>query len=299
MNEKADAPRIVGAPVDISPGGPSHSLAKARIEHIVEFAPVPRAALDRASREGDGPDIRRLSHQEDTLLRPVRDGIHSPAFEPAMGDLGKVVGPILAVLAQEIGPAEIVRAIRTMVLVISVRGPGASAVERRKGRTILRQPLPVMLAVADGRIVALPHAVDAVRPEQPPFRIDQPPLTLVFHDAEKAGRFELRPGGPAAVLIAVRRAGMRGEVFLFRLAMCNELFQRVRLARPVPVDVLTEFVDEGTERPGVDKLDLAAGANVSDLDGVIDARFAYEDKDLSDVRRIELAGMRRRSSHAD
>jgi hypothetical protein len=209
-----------------------------------------------------------------------------------MRDLGELVRPLLTVFAEQVGPGEVV-SLKTLALVVAVRGPVALGVELGKRGVGSGQVLKPVPAVGDRRVAGgRADAVDPVRPEQPPCGIDQPPLPLVLLGAKVARCLQLRPGLVAAVSIPVFGAGVVGQVRRLFSETPAEILDGFRLARPVLVDELPEAVDQGEEIRRVHAEPLgsgAAGADVVDLERVDLGRAAHEDKQLVDVGGVDAA----------
>ena len=79
----------------------------------------------------------------------------------------------------------------------------------------------------------------------------QPPLGGDLFGAEKSAGLQLRPLGPAAVLVPIARAGLSGEFCRFGCAMLLQLCQGMGFSGPVLVLVLAEGIDEGKKRVGI------------------------------------------------
>ena len=170
----------------------------------------------------------------------------------------------------------------------------AARAERGELRLVAGEVGKPACPLVNRRGVQHPHAINAVREEQPAFRVHQPPFALHLLRAEEACRLELRTSGPAAELVPVLRAGPAGKFFGFRLATGLEVGDRFDLARPVFVTVLAEGVYEGKERIGIlnprrGRLVGARRANVPDVEEVVGAGLADEDDQLGDAARINGA----------
>src|SRR5690606_34020351 len=126
-------------------------LAEVWIEDVVELAPIAFGAFQAFGLEADRRSVRGLSHQVDVLVRPVRDRVDPPAPEAFVRPLGEELLEVRPILPQEIGPAEIIRSVGRVVLVVAVRGPTARSVESGIGRVGDGQVSEIGLAIADRR----------------------------------------------------------------------------------------------------------------------------------------------------
>lgn len=273
-----------------------HSLletfAKSGIERVGELAPVARAPFDRLALAADRRHIGRLAQPVDGRVGPVGDCIQAPTPQTPVRDLGKLLRPIVAVLAQQVGLHQGVRLVR-FLLIVSVRRPVAFAVELGKRLACGGQLGEPVFPIGDRRGGAAgTHAVDAVRPEQAALGIDQPPLSLMLLRAEEPGRFELRAGQPAAVLIPFGGAGMLCQVGGLFLTPLGQIAVAVDLARPLLVHVLPIAVDHREQPRKIGRQrnrGRAAGADIRHFEEMIGIGFGDEDPQLADAGRIEQA----------
>src|SRR2546422_11085419 len=106
------------------------------------------------------------------------------------------------------------------------------------------EPLEHLLAAFDHRVAfARRDGVEAQREEQMATWRDQPPLPVALSGSEVAGGFELRPGRPASILIAIRQHGLNLQLGLFFVTLARELRLSLQLSRPLGTRVLPEGVD--------------------------------------------------------
>ena len=170
----------------------------------------------------------------------------------------------------------------------------AARAERGELRLIAGEVSEPACPLVDRGGVQHPHAIDAVREEQPAIRVHQPPFALHLFRAEKAGRLELWTSGPAPILIPIFRAGQTSQVFGFCLATALEVGVRFDLARPIFVAVLAKGVDKGEEGVGIrnprgGRLVAACRANILNPEEMVRAGLADEDEQLGDATRIDAA----------
>ena len=86
-----------------------------------------------------------------------------------------------------------------------------------------------------------------VRPPKATFRIDKPPLSVVFLEAETTRGLQLWAGCPAAILVAVGRAGVLGEVGLLLFSSLLQIFVGVNFALPILIFVLSVLINKRIE----------------------------------------------------
>ena len=105
----------------------------------------------------------------------------------------------------------------------------------------------VEFAIRDGSDE--PDAVDSVGPEEVPDRVDEIPYAVDLLRAEGAGRFIFRAVLPTAEFVELGRL-IRREIFVFDRDLSAEIFERARLAGPILMLELPEFVDHREEFVG-------------------------------------------------
>ena len=203
--------------------------------------------MTRALR-ADGRGVRRAPQQVDVAIGPVGNGVHAPASQPAMREVGEPICPTVAVFSCEVCAAEIEGSIGDMIFVIAAYSPVALAEERCQRRRFFRQLGKQVLAIADGRRpICRTNARGSVRPEETAFGIDEPPLAVVLFDAEEAGCLELWAGAPATVLVPRFGAWIRRQISRFLFDSAGKVGIVANLSRPILVDELAVTVDHGKQ----------------------------------------------------
>ncbi len=187
-----------------------------------------------------------------------------------MAGVGEFREPVRAVLAVEVRGGEVETPRFAALEVERQQERVVRAVELRERVARLRQPLEKDVSVghrtADaGRArIAVEgrerrtgrHAHRTPAPEEIPFGVDKPPLPVDLLRIEPSRRPLLRALRPAAVAIAVRRAGMRRKVGFLFTDRRAQLRLGMRLPRPLPPLELAELVEAGQKiarlhlRPG-------------------------------------------------
>ena len=140
---------------------------------------------------------------------PIGDGVESPTAQALVngGGIGRL--PVRAVFALEIGTGE-GEAIVPAPCVVALENEAAAEelLELRQGARKVLEPVG---ALVNRGVIDHPHTVNAMREEQAAVRVNQPPLAVGFLRAEKSAGLKLRSVGPAAILVPILRAGLRGE----------------------------------------------------------------------------------------
>ena len=295
VDEIADAPRIVGGFAALLFDVVFDGGGEGRIEHVVELAPVARAAFEILAVCSKIDEIGRLAQEEDVLVRPVGDGVHAPAAEAAVGHFGTELVPILSEFAFQIGLQE-VEVLRLAACIVAVDDMPVFSDAVFEFRIVAHEILEPCLAVFNRRGA---FEADAVRPmadEELAVRIDEPPFAVVFHRAEEARGLKGRAVRPAAPLVPAGRAWMSGQILFLQRDAGDEIGGVLHLSGPVAMDELAVCVDEREEFLRLDTLGFVAGVFVMGDDGFDfkfdrEGRREAEHEEADDIRRID--GFRR------
>ncbi len=227
-------------------------------------------------------DVRGPPPQVDLRARPIRNRVHPPTTQPLVHSVVIDRAPLVSVLPPEVCLPE----------GIPVAFPAASPVELGQRRALFRQRREVMLAIPDPRCSPVQiDAVDPVRPKQSAFGIDQPPLPLVLARVVAARRFELRPAGPAPVLVPFRRTRMGRNVGLFLFARPHQVLRAMNLAGPVSVAVLAECIHKRSKATLQfllrRRVILPDSQHPADLDDLPTFGKGHRYHDLGDLRWVD------------
>ena len=179
-----------------------------------------------------GPHVRHLFQVVQTPVAPVADGIEPPCRQPRHGHCLPGAVPVLAVLPLQIRRVEVESAAGGCRCLTCPRPPGL--IMRRQRIVLTRQPLEHLLPALNHRAaLGRVHRIQPQRKEQVAARRDQPPLAVPLYRVEVPGRLQLRPGSPAAVLVAVRHRRPRLQFGLLVRKLRLEVRFTLHLAGPV------------------------------------------------------------------
>ena len=115
-----------------------------------------------------------------------------------------------------------------------------------------RKLLEVALAARDASGRLFPRAIDALREEEMPVGIDEPPFAVHLLRTEASRGLQLRALRPAAEAVRVWDAvGIRGDFRLLGRAARAKFVARMDLVGPLGEIGLSELVHPGTEGVGL------------------------------------------------
>ena len=115
-----------------------------------------------------------------------------------------------------------------------------------------RKFLEVILAARDASGRLFPRAIDAMREEEMPVRIDEPPFAVHLLRAEASCSLQLRALRPAAEAVCVWDAvWIRGDFRFLDRAARAKFVARMDLVGPLGEIGLSELVHPGTEGVGL------------------------------------------------